>query len=129
MSHKSLHFLILLSMYFLTSTCFALGNKPPFTPTTEFDGKYKGDRIDVSGDSICKKTRITGKVKNGKATFWLQYNGTRLTGWISESGELELESNSDRWDYKFSGSASGNTIAGKWSVGNAPCRGTWEVTR
>ena len=103
--------------------------KPDFSVSQAFDGQWRGERVDVSGDTICRQTTIVGTVASGEARLWLSYNQTLLTGWIASNGDLTLSGNSPRWDYKFSGKAEGNAIKGDWSVGNAPCRGTWYVTR
>ena len=59
------------------------------------------------------------------------YDGERfdVSGWIARDGTLRLNNDSFQWDCKFSGKAKGNAIKGNWSVGNAPCRGTWYVKR
>lgn len=103
--------------------------RPDFPVSSGFDGQWRGERLDVSGDPICSQTTIVGSVTNGEAKLWLSYNQTLLTGWIAQNGTLVLSGNSQRWDYKFTGTASGNVIKGMWSVGNAPCHGTWHVRR
>ena len=113
----------------LLSACNTMPDKPDFKVSTDHDGKYKGERIDISGGSICKETTITGQVEDGQARLRLTYNGTNLKGWISESGELKLYDDNPRWDYKFSGTAANGEIQGNWSVGNAVCKGTWSVQR
>lgn len=123
-----------LSMCLLAAISFAACQaptsvKPDFLVSDRFEGQWRGERIDVSGDSICRQTTIVGSVKNGEAKLWLSYNQTLLTGWIAQNGDLALSSNSPNWDYKFMGKASGNEIKGNWSVGNAPCHGTWYVRR
>ncbi len=111
------------------STVNTMPDKPGFKASSAYDGKYKGERIDTSGGSICRRTTIIGQVEDGEARFRLTYNGTNLKGWISESGELKLYNDSPRWDYQFTGTAANGEIQGNWSVGNAVCKGTWSVQR
>ena len=116
----------------LTASCQTVSPeamKPPIAVSLAFDGDYGGERFDVSGDPICRPTKISGTVTNGYASLRLHYNNTILSGWIARDGTLRLNNDSFQWDYKFSGKAKGNEIKGNWSVGNAPCRGTWYVKR
>lgn len=103
--------------------------KPDFPVSYGFEGQWRGERIDVSGDSICRPTTIVGSVTNSKARLRLSYNQTLLTGWIAQNGSVVLTGDHPRWDYKFTGQARGNEIKGDWMVGNAPCRGSWHVRR
>jgi len=109
--------------------CNSMPEKPSFRPSSSFDGTYRGMRIDVSNDSLCRETSINGAVENGEAKFKLTYNGTNLTGWVDEGGNLKLYDDNNRWNYNFSGVASGGKIEGEWSVDGAPCRGSWVVER
>jgi len=109
--------------------CNTAPEKSSFEPSNSFDGSYRGTRIDVSNDAICRETSIVGTVANGEARFKLTYNNTNLKGWINKSGRLKLYDDNNRWNYNFSGTASGGTIEGEWSVDGAPCRGTWKVDR
>jgi hypothetical protein len=109
--------------------CNTMPEKPAFKPSNSFDGNYRGARIDVSNDPVCKETSIAGTVVNGEANLKLTYNSTNLKGWIDGQGKLELYDDNNRWNYHFSGTASGGTIAGEWSVDGAPCKGTWKVER
>lgn len=129
-----MRYLLSLSICFLAAMALAgcqspTSAKPDFPVSREFDGQWRGERIDVSGDSICRPTTIVGSVTNGEAQLWLSYNQTLLTGWIAQNGDLVLSGNNPRWDYKFGGKAQAKEIKGDWSVGNAPCRGTWYVRR
>ncbi len=81
---KSFVVITLSVLVVLLSACNTMPDKPDFKVSTAYDGKYKGERIDVSGGSNCKETTITGQVKDGEASFRLTYNGTNLKGWISE---------------------------------------------
>ncbi len=103
--------------------------KPDYPVTTQYDGSYKGERFDVSGSSICEPTEISGTVANGEVRLRLHYNGTVLTGWIYENGDLVLKGDNPKWSYRFLGKATDDGINGEWSVGNAPCNGTWYVSR
>ena len=111
------------------SGCNTMPEKPAFKPSSGFDGSYRGTRIDVSNNSICRETSIVGTVANGEANLKLTYNSTNLKGWIDEQGNLKLYDDSNQWNYHFSGTASGSTIEGEWSVDGAPCKGTWKVER
>lgn len=126
---KLLAFTGAISVVLFLTGCQSTPKKPSFTPSTAFDGNYRGIRIDVSNDQICKETSIVGSVNGGEAKFTLSYNGTLLKGWVTQDGELHLYDNNPRWDYHFTGKASGKAIEGNWHVGNAPCRGTWSVNR
>ncbi|WP_087025037.1 hypothetical protein [Thaumasiovibrio subtropicus] len=106
-----------------------LPDSPNFVASTTFDGEWKGARKDTSGDSICLKTDILGSVIEGKVKIRLTYNNTILEGWISEQGDLQLYANSQRWGYRFAGTAQGDRIEGEWSVTNAPCKGTWYIDK
>lgn len=103
--------------------------KPKFAVSTQFDGQWHGKRIITTPDLRCQPTEISGSVTQGFIDFTLHYNNTRLTGWMAENGKFELQDDSPRWDYYFSGQAQDREIKGTWSVGNAPCAGTWSVTR
>nr|WP_086940040.1 hypothetical protein [Thaumasiovibrio occultus] len=105
----------------------SIPTEAPFAVSSAYDGKWEGERMDVSGDAICLETGITGEINEGKVTLILRYNSTVLRGWISEDGQLSLYSTSQRWGYRFSGQVSGDQIKGDWSVDNAPCKGTWYV--
>jgi hypothetical protein len=111
------------------SACNSIPDKPAFEPSKSFDGSYRGTRIDVSNDAICKETAIVGTVVNGEANLKLTYNSTNLKGWINEQGSLTLYDDNSQWNYHFSGTASGGAIEGEWSVDGAPCKGTWRIER
>ena len=102
---------------------------PPSSVSMKFEGIWKGERFDVSGDTICQVTKISGKVSKGFMSVTLHYNNTLLTGWIEEDGTIHLKDDNPQWDYRFSGKAVGNEIKGDWTVGNAPCKGTWYVKK
>jgi|GEM_PF-2803399 len=110
------------------SGCFD-ASKPSHPVSLEFDGNWRGQRIDLSGNPICSPTAITGTVSQGRVELTLAYNSTLLTGWISEYGQLVLHDNNGMWDYQFSGVAKGDKISGKWSLANASCKGDWYVER
>jgi hypothetical protein len=121
---------VVVSISVLTlSGCNTMPQKPAFTPSSNFDGNYRGTRIDVSNDFICNETSIIGTVTNGEANFKLTYNNTNLKGWIDEKGALKLYDDNIQWNYHFSGTASGSAIEGQWFVDGAPCKGTWRVER
>lgn len=104
--------------------------KPNFAVSTQFDGKWYGQRINITSSPRCEPTAISGSITQGFADFTLHYNDTQLTGWVADNGALRLNSDaSSRHDYVFSGNAGGNEIQGSWSVTTAPCEGTWSVTR
>jgi hypothetical protein len=103
--------------------------KPSFPVSSKFDGQWEGERLDVSGASICRPTTMAGSVKDGQAQIVLHYNSTLLTGWVAEDGSMVLDGNHPHWIYKFTGRGQGNEIKGDWFVGNAPCRGTWYLRR
>jgi hypothetical protein len=104
-------------------------SQPPFKLSDKFDGQWRGERLDVSGDAICLESAITGEIVGGEVKLNLVYNNTTLTGWISEQGVLVLYSGSQRWGYRFSGQAQEERIEGKWRVTNAACNGSWFVER
>lgn len=118
-----------LALLIFTACQFTPSIKPGFPVSQDFEGQWEGERIDVSGDGICRPTKMSGSVTKGEARLRLHYNGTLLTGWISQDGSLVLNGDNSRWDYRFSGKATGDEIRGIWSVGNAPCQGTWYVKR
>ncbi|MDG3089048.1 hypothetical protein P7F88_24555 [Vibrio hannami] len=103
--------------------------QPPFPISNDYDGLWLGERHDVSGDSICLDTAITGKISKGEVELKLVYNNTNLTGWVSEKGEVVLYSDSQRWGYRFSGQIINQRMAGDWKVTNAACHGTWHVDK
>ena len=104
--------------------------KPNFAVSTQFDGQWYGERINITPSPRCQPTAISGSVTQGFVDFTLHYNQTQLTGWIAYDGKLKLHSDaSSRHDYFFSGDAQGNEIKGAWSVTTAPCKGAWSVTR
>ena len=105
----------------------SLGAPPPvLAANADFDGKWRGERIDVTEDpGFCRETTMYGAVQAGNATFVLDYNGTKLTGAIQADGALKLDGDNYEWDYQFQGKASGNRVEGTWKLGNASCRGTW----
>ncbi|HAA92626.1 MAG TPA: hypothetical protein DCS82_03040 [Rhodospirillaceae bacterium] len=119
----------LLVLTFLCTAAIEIGSAVAQSSPSAFDGKWHGERIDVSNDFICNVTDISGTVSGGQISFRLHYNDTQLTGQIGPDGSFDLEGDHDRWEYEFSGKAVGDKIAGTWSVGNAPCRGTWWVKR
>lgn len=101
-----------------------------FPVTSEFDGRWLGRRVDTTGNNMCERTTMTGKVVDGLATFMLDYNGTPLKGWINkETGELILYATNRQWDYRFVGSANKNRIKGTWHLANGPCKGTWYLEK
>ncbi|WP_028022927.1 hypothetical protein [Enterovibrio calviensis] len=106
-----------------------LPDRAPFTVSNQFDGKWEGKRTDISGDSICLQTRIIGTIKQGKVSLRLMYNNTYLEGFISDTGELALFADSQKWGYRFDGSADSDQIKGNWKVTNAPCKGTWQLAK
>jgi hypothetical protein len=108
---------------------FIMGGSAVATDPSAFDGEWKGERFDESGDWICSPTDIYGSIDNGAVRLTLEYNDTTLSGQIAADGTMELEGDHDRWEYAFTGKAAGDRIDGTWSVGNAPCRGTWFATR
>lgn len=123
---------IVLALALFTASCQTFGHKaakPSFAVSSAFEGKYYGERFDISGDQICNATKISGTVSNGFARLRLHYNDTILTGWIAQDGSLRLDSDSFKWEYNFTGKAERNKIKGRWFVENAPCRGTWYVQR
>lgn len=107
----------------------ALPEQPTFTISTAFDGRWEGERLDISGDNICQETRVIGTIEQGEVKLTLTYNNTVLHGWISEEGELELYADSPRWGYRFAGTAQNNRIDGEWRVTNAPCNGGWYIEK
>jgi hypothetical protein len=104
-------------------------DSPPFELTDKFDGIWKGERIDVSGDQICSPTNITGSIQQGVVSITLSYNSTILKGWVSGKGEIVLYGTNPKWGYRFDGSAANNRIEGDWFVTNAPCKGHWFVEK
>ncbi|MEZ8826008.1 hypothetical protein AB6E04_16745 [Vibrio amylolyticus] len=106
-----------------------LPEEPDFSVSTKFDGDWTGRRINTTGNNLCERTTITGKIVNGKASLRLTYNGTSLQGWVSEDGQLKLYASHRQWDYRFSATASNNSIKGKWHLTNGPCKGTWYLDR
>ncbi|PSU34158.1 hypothetical protein [Photobacterium lutimaris] len=107
----------------------ALPDQPSFAISTAFDGRWEGERIDISGDKICLETRVIGKIEQGKVELTLMYNNTVLRGWISKDGILALYADSPRWGYRFAGTAQNNRIDGQWRVTNAPCHGEWYLEK
>ena len=105
----------------------ALPDNPSFAISSNYDGKWEGERIDISGDKNCLETRVVGTIDQGKVNLRLMYNNTLLRGWVSDDGVLELYADSPRWGYRFTGVVENDHIKGDWSVTNAPCRGTWYV--
>lgn len=114
---------------FSLAACQTTTQKPSSSVSHAFDGAWVGERVDEAGAAMCMATEISGKVRGGLADFTLHYNGTSLSGRIQEDGSVTLVHDSPQWDYKFSGKAAGDRIAGTWSVTDAPCRGTWYVKR
>ncbi|WP_159737236.1 hypothetical protein [Vibrio atypicus] len=103
---------------------------PSFEISKTHDGEWIGRRVDVTGNNMCERTAITGKIVDGLATLSLTYNGTILKGWINaESNELVLYASNRQWDYRFSATAGINRIQGKWHLTNGPCKGTWYLEK
>ncbi len=98
---------------------------PDFAISTAFDGQWQGNRIDISGDSICKATTMTGSIKEGYVSLLLTYNGTILTGWVAQYGSIELKDNNPEWSYHFKGKANNQRIDGEWFVDFISCKGSW----
>lgn len=107
-----------------------LPDSPQFAVSTQHDGVWLGRRVDVTGNNMCERTTITGKVVDGFATLNLTYNGTSLKGWINaDESELTLYASNRQWDYRFSGSVGKDKIQGKWYLTNGPCKGTWYLEK
>ncbi|KHT60226.1 hypothetical protein RJ45_23650 [Photobacterium gaetbulicola] len=104
-------------------------NTPPFPISMHYDGKWEGERRDISGDNICLETRVVGTIEQGVVNLKLMYNNTLLSGWVSNEGDLALYANSPRWGYRFMGTAKKDRIDGEWRVTNAPCHGTWNIKK
>lgn len=101
-----------------------------FIVSTEFDGQWLGRRIDNTGNNMCERTTMTGRVIDGLAQFKLDYNGTSLKGWINaDTKELVLYASNRQWDYRFSGSAYKSKIQGNWHLANGPCKGSWYLEK
>ncbi|MCC4800672.1 hypothetical protein BCT30_04790 [Enterovibrio norvegicus] len=101
----------------------------PFSVSNQFDGEWEGKRTDISGDNICLQTRIIGTIKEGKVSLRLMYNNTYLEGFVSDTGELALYADSQKWGYRFTGTANDDRIDGDWKVTNAVCNGTWQLEK
>ncbi|WP_241810503.1 hypothetical protein [Enterovibrio norvegicus] len=129
--------LFFISLYFesarsaLPATAFqvALPIAPSFTPTTSFDGTWEGKHVDENGQRKCAPSEVLGTIRNGFVSFHISHDNSTLKGWISESGELEIYSDSMQWGYHFSGSASHDALTGEWGVSNAACNGHWSMSR
>ncbi|GAB2644339.1 hypothetical protein [Vibrio panuliri] len=106
-----------------------LPSQPNFTVSLDYDGDWLGRRVDVTGNNLCERTTITGSVEQGFVQLILTYNGTPLRGWIDTQGNIKLYANHSQWDYRFSGTVSGNVMQGSWYLTNGPCKGTWRVQR
>ena len=112
------------------NTFLKLPSKPNFTVSKEFDGKWLGRRVDVTGNNMCSKTTMAGTVVDGFAQFVLTYNGTPLKGWIEErEGDLVLYATNEQWDYRFTGTANNNRISGSWHLKNGICKGSWYLEK
>lgn len=101
-----------------------------FEVSQQHDGQWSGRRVDITGNNMCERTTITGKVVDGLASLTLTYNGTSLKGWVNQtSDELVLYASHRQWDYRFSGTVGKNRIHGNWYLTNGPCKGTWYLEK
>ncbi|MGF1707446.1 hypothetical protein [Enterovibrio baiacu] len=134
---SSLVGLLVLSLYIesarteLPDTAFnlALPIAPSFTPTTSFDGTWEGMHVDENDQHTCLPSKVVGTIRNGFVSFHISHDNSTLKGWISETGELEIYSDSMQWGYHFSGKASHDALKGAWEMSNAPCNGHWSMSR
>lgn len=107
-----------------------LPDSPNFNVSVTHDGTWLGRRVDVTGNNLCERTTISGKIENGFATFTLTYNGTPLRGWVEQqTGELILFASNRQWDYRFKGIAGRERINGDWFLTNGPCKGHWYLEK
>ncbi|WP_070968552.1 hypothetical protein [Vibrio sonorensis] len=97
-----MHKILAITPLLLLAGCF---EPPPKSISLDFDGEWKGRRINENNNPICSPTSIYGDIKEGEVSFTLAYNNTLLRGTVNEWGHIELKDNNPMWVYHFNGKA------------------------
>lgn len=95
----------------------------------KYDGKWAGDRVNLTKSSICKKTTIKLDIKNGQVSAVQTYNNSSPKGVITADGAIAFWGGHRKWQYQFTGKFENDKLIGIWEAPPAPCNGTWELTR